>query len=101
VPWWSWPLHRLADPGVAGAVLGVGLLGTLLPFALAVGAVRVISAATAGIAATAEPVFAAAFAWLLLGQRLNPAQLAGAGLVVTGVVLAQLAAARAARPEIG
>jgi len=99
VPWWSWPLHHLADPGVAGAVLGVGLLGTLLPFALAVGAVRVISAATAGIAATAEPVFAAAFAWLLLGQRLNPAQLAGAGLVVTGVVLAQLAAARA-RPEV-
>jgi drug/metabolite transporter (DMT)-like permease len=93
VPWWSWPLAFLADPGVAGAVLGVGLLGTLLPFALAVGAVRVISAATAGIAATAEPVFAAAFAWLLLGQRLNPAQLAGAALVVAGVVLAQLASA--------
>jgi hypothetical protein len=56
--------------------------------------VRVISAATAGIAATAEPVFAAAFAWLLLGQRLTPAQVAGAGLVVVGVVLAQLVAAR-------
>lgn len=94
VPWWSWPVGTLADPGVAGAVLGVGLLGTLLPFALAVGAVRVVSAAAAGIAATAEPVFAAAFAWLLLGQRLTPAQLAGAALVVVGVVLAQLAAAR-------
>jgi drug/metabolite transporter (DMT)-like permease len=91
-PWWSWPVATLADPGVAAAVLGVGLVGTLLPFALAVGAVRVISAATAGIAATAEPVFAAAFAWLLLGQHLTPAQLAGAGLVVAGVVLAQLAA---------
>src|SRR5215218_4880874 len=91
VPWWSWPVATLADPAVAAAVLGVGLVGTLLPFALAVGAVRVISAATAGIAATAEPVFAAAFAWLLLGQRLSPAQLAGAGLVVAGVVLAQLA----------
>ena len=68
---------------------------TLLPFALAVGAVRVISAATAGIAATSEPLFAVAFAWLLLGQTLNPAQLAGAALVVAGVVLAQLAAARA------
>jgi drug/metabolite transporter (DMT)-like permease len=95
VPWWSWPLASLGDPGVAGAVLGVGLLGTLLPFALAVGAVRVVSAATAGIAATAEPVFAAAFAWLLLGQHLNLAQLAGGALVVTGVILAQLAAARA------
>jgi drug/metabolite transporter (DMT)-like permease len=91
VPWWSWPVGVLADPGVAAAVLGVGLIGTLLPFALAVGAVRVISAATAGIAATSEPVFAVAFAWVLLGQRLNLAQLAGAALVVAGVVLAQLA----------
>jgi drug/metabolite transporter (DMT)-like permease len=91
VPWWSWPVAVLADPGVAAAVLGVGLIGTLLPFALAVGAVRVISAATAGIAATSEPVFAVAFAWVLLGQRLNLAQLAGAALVVAGVVLAQLA----------
>ena len=95
-PWWSWPLSLLADPVVAAAVLGVGLVGTLLPFALAVGAVRVISAATAGIAATAEPVFAVAFAWVLLGQHLNLAQLVGAALVVAGVVLAQLAAARAA-----
>ena len=94
VPWWSWPLSSLADPGVAAAVAGVGLVGTLAPFALAVGAVRVISAATAGIAATAEPVFAAGFAWLLLGQHLGPAQLAGGALVVAGVVLAQLAAAR-------
>jgi drug/metabolite transporter (DMT)-like permease len=60
--------------------------------------VRVVSAAAAGIAATSEPVFAAAFAWLLLGQRLGPAQLAGGVLVVAGVVLAQLAAARTTHP---
>jgi drug/metabolite transporter (DMT)-like permease len=98
VPWWSWPVTLLADPGVVAAVLAVGLVGTLVPFALTVGAVRVISASTAGIAATSEPVFAVAFAWVLLGQHLNPAQLAGAALVVAGVVLAQLAAARS-RPS--
>jgi drug/metabolite transporter (DMT)-like permease len=92
-PWWSWPVDALRDPGVALAVAGVGLVGTLLPFALAVGAVRVVSAASAGIAATSEPVFAAAFAWVLLDQRLAAAQLAGGALVVAGVVLAQLAAA--------
>jgi drug/metabolite transporter (DMT)-like permease len=92
-PWWSWPVDALRDPGVALAVAGVGLVGTLLPFALAVGAVRVVSAASAGIAATSEPVFAAAFAWVLLDQRLTAAQLAGGALVVAGVVLAQLAAA--------
>jgi drug/metabolite transporter (DMT)-like permease len=92
-PWWSWPVDALGDPGVALAVAGVGLVGTLLPFALAVGAVRVVSAGSAGIAATSEPVFAAAFAWVLLDQRLAAAQLAGGALVVAGVVLAQLAAA--------
>jgi drug/metabolite transporter (DMT)-like permease len=92
-PWWSWPAAALRDPGVALAVLAVGVLGTLLPFFLAVGAVRVVGAAAVGIAATFEPVFAAALAWLLLGQRLGPGQLAGGALVVTGVALAQLAAA--------
>jgi drug/metabolite transporter (DMT)-like permease len=102
-PWWSWPYGRLADWHVALAVLGVGLVGTLLPFFLAVDAVRHIPAATAGIAATSEPVFAAALAWLLLGQRLTAAQLAGGALVVAGVVLAQAATARrnATRTRVG
>ena len=98
-PWWSWPFSALSEPRVALAVAGVGVVGTLLPFFLTVGAVRVVSAATVGIAATFEPVFAAAFAWMLLGQRLEPVQLAGGLLVVAGVVVAQLAQAqrRAAR----
>src|SRR6266487_506243 len=93
-PWWSWPFGALRQPVVLLAVIGVGLVGTLLPFFLAVAAVRVVSAATAGIAATFEPVFAATFAWLLLGQHLRPVQLAGGLLVVAGVVLAQLAQPR-------
>ncbi|HYT25827.1 MAG TPA: EamA family transporter [Actinomycetota bacterium] len=93
-PWWSWPLARLGDPRVALAVLGVGVVGTLVPFFLAVGAVRVIPAATAAIAASSEPVFAAGLAWLLLGQQLAAAQLAGGALVVAGVMLAQLATQR-------
>ena len=36
-------MAKLADAHVALAVLGVGLLGTLIPFFLAVGAVRVLS----------------------------------------------------------
>jgi drug/metabolite transporter (DMT)-like permease len=95
-PWWSWPFGALRQPVVLLAVIGVGLVGTLLPFFLAVAAVRVISAATAGIAATFEPVFAATFAWLLLGQGLQPVQLAGGLLVVAGVILAQLA-----QPKLG
>jgi drug/metabolite transporter (DMT)-like permease len=70
-------------------------VGTLIPFLLAVAALRVIPAAVVGIATTTEPVFAAALAWVLLAQALTLPQLLGGGLVVAGVVLAQLAR----RPE--
>ena len=90
LPWWDWPFHLLADPEVSLRVLAVGLVGTLLPFFLAVAALRVISAAVAGIAATTEPVFAAGLAWMLLGQSLGVPQLVGGALVVAGVLLAQL-----------
>ena len=87
-PWWSWPVSKLDQPTVALAILGVGLVGTLLPFFLAVGAVRILSPATAGIAATVEPPAAALFAWIFLGQHLSLVQLAGGTLVVAGVALA-------------
>jgi drug/metabolite transporter (DMT)-like permease len=87
-PWWSWPFGALHQAKVALAVLGVGLVGTLLPFFLAVGAVRVLSPATAGTAATVEPPAAAFFAWVFLGQHLTGPQLFGGALVVAGVVLA-------------
>jgi drug/metabolite transporter (DMT)-like permease len=90
LPWWGWPFALLADPQVSLRVVAVGLLGTLLPFFLVLSALRVISAVVAGIAATTEPVFAAALAWLLLGQSLGPAQVVGAALVVIGVLLAQV-----------
>jgi len=92
-PWWSWPVGKLADVHVVLAVVGVGLVGTLIPFFLAVGAVRVLSPATAGIAATVEPPFAAGFAWLFLGQHLSAVQIAGGLLVVAGVAISQRAPA--------
>jgi drug/metabolite transporter (DMT)-like permease len=92
-PWWSWPVGKLAESSVTLAVLGVGIVGTLIPFFLAVGALRVLPPATAGIAATVEPPFAAAFAWLLLNQHLSIVQIVGGMLVVAGVVLAQRATA--------
>jgi drug/metabolite transporter (DMT)-like permease len=92
-PWWSWPVGKLADVHVALAVLGVGIVGTLIPFFLAVAAVRVLSPVATGIAATVEPPFAAAFAWLFLGQHLTFVQVLGGLLVLVGVVLAQRAPA--------
>ena len=90
-PWWGWPVSLLSDPAVLGAVIAVGLLATLLPFFLAVWAMRILPPTTAGVAATVEPPFATFFAWLLLGQSLSGWQVLGAGLVIVGVALAQRA----------
>jgi drug/metabolite transporter (DMT)-like permease len=99
LPMWDWPFGLLADPEVAWRVLAVGLVGTLLPFALVVAALRLVTSAVAGIATTTEPVLAAGLAWLLLGQSLGPAQLIGGALVVAGVLTAQIVRpARAAVP---
>jgi drug/metabolite transporter (DMT)-like permease len=99
MPPWSWPVGLLADPQVAWRVVAVGLVGTLLPFALVVTALRWISSAVAGIATTAEPVLAAALAWLFLGQGLSATQLLGGALVVAGVVAAQVARPNPPPPE--
>jgi drug/metabolite transporter (DMT)-like permease len=91
LPGWSWPFELLVDPQVSLRVLAIGLVGTLLPFALAVAALRWISPAVAAIATTTEPVLAALLAWLVLDQSLGGAQLAGGALVIAGVLAAQLA----------
>lgn len=90
LPLWEWPVELLADPQIAWRVVAVGLLGTLLPFGLVVAALRWISSAVAGIATTAEPVLAALLAWLFLGQVLSVPQVIGAGLVIAGVLIAQM-----------
>jgi drug/metabolite transporter (DMT)-like permease len=90
LPLWDWPIEVLADPRVAWRVVAVGLLGTLLPFGLVVAALRWISSALAGIATTAEPVLAALLAWFFLAQALTVPQLIGGGLVIVGVLTAQL-----------
>ncbi len=89
-PWWNWPWARLSDPEIGLRVLAVGIVGTLVPFLLAVAAVRVISTPLAAIAATTEPVFASALAWVLLGQHLAPVQLLGGACVIAGVTAANL-----------
>jgi drug/metabolite transporter (DMT)-like permease len=100
LPMWDWPFGLLADPEVAWRVVAVGLIGTLLPFALVVAALRWVTSAVAGIATTTEPVVAAALAWLLLGQSLGAGQLIGGALVVAGVLAAQLTSRSAVRaPE--
>jgi drug/metabolite transporter (DMT)-like permease len=74
----------------------VGLVGTLVGHALFVLAVRTIRPSTAGIVATAEPVFAGVIAFLVLGDRLQPLQIAGAAVILAGIATVQLGTAEPA-----
>jgi drug/metabolite transporter (DMT)-like permease len=100
-PWWSFPgarvAHRVSLLGnlasthlpVWALMLWMVVLGTIIPFALVVAALRHISATRAGITAMLEPVLAIVIAWAWLGESLDPLQLSGAAATLAGISLAQ------------
>ena len=58
---------------------------------LFVGALQHVSATRVGIAAMLEPVVATIVAWAWLKESLSPVELAGAAVVLAGIVVAQTA----------
>jgi drug/metabolite transporter (DMT)-like permease len=94
-PWWSFPWEGLDS--ARNLLLGAGLIvaGTLLPFTCIVAALRHIPAPRAAVIATLEPVLAAVFAWIVLGEDLAAVQIAG-GVVV----LAAVAWVQSRRPDL-
>ena len=74
---------------VWAAVLWVIVLGTLVPYALEIAALRHLSPTTTGVVGMSEPVLAAAIAWVWLGQTLTAVQLVGGLVVLVGVALVQ------------
>jgi drug/metabolite transporter (DMT)-like permease len=71
-------------------VMGLlGLVGTLIAHGLFVVALRAIRPSSAGIVATAEPVFAGLIAFLLFGDRLQPLQVLGAAVIIAGIITVQ------------
>jgi drug/metabolite transporter (DMT)-like permease len=102
-PWWSFPGHVVVkDVSLHGHLSSLHLpvwslmawmvlLGTIVPFALLVGALRHISATRAGIVAMLEPVAGSLVAWAWLGESLGGVQLVGAAVVLTSIFLAQSA----------
>jgi drug/metabolite transporter (DMT)-like permease len=85
-PPWAIPLSP-HPPAVWGGLGIVVAFGTLLPFALYLAGLRHISAAHASVTSTLEPGVAAAAAYLVLGERLEPLQLAGGGLSLAGIAI--------------
>lgn len=67
------------------------VLGSFAPFLLSFNALKHLSATAAGIVASSEVLFAFVVAWLWLGEQLTLVQVAGAAVVLAGIVLAQTA----------
>ena len=100
-PWWNFPGGRVGDDvsllgnlasshvPVWALMLWMVVLGTIVPFALVVAALRHISATRAGITAMLEPVLAIVVAWAWLGESLNLTQLSGVAATLAGISLAQ------------
>ncbi len=83
LPLWTFPTD-LSNTAWAELVwIGVG--GTALPFLAQFAALRRIASGVAGVVATAEPLIAAAAAWVLLDQSLSILQITGGLLVVLAV----------------
>jgi drug/metabolite transporter (DMT)-like permease len=90
-PWWSFPFERLPDVWLL--CCSVVLLGSVAPYLLVSAALAHLPATSTGIVGMVEPVLAAACAWIVLGEVLDPAQLAGGALLLAGVILAETARA--------
>jgi len=101
-PWRDFPFAHLASsvslPGALPGSVPLGLmvawiivLGTVAPFLFVLFAVARLGPARVGLIGMLEPVGAGILAWVLLGESLNAAQIAGTLIVLVGIVLAETA----------
>ncbi len=105
-PVWRFPYGKMANSVGVGGQLGsvhlpLGLLigwvivmGSLIPFAMLVRGLQMLSATQVTLVATWEPVAGAAVAWAWLGEHLSAAQVGGGVLVLAGILVAETAAGR-------
>jgi drug/metabolite transporter (DMT)-like permease len=86
-------LGRLADhTAPLWAVLAwIVVVGTVLPFGVALLALRHLSATTVTMVAMLEPIGVSALGWVWFSETLDTVALTGGVAVVTGIVLAQSA----------
>lgn len=77
VPWWA-------------ALLVLGAVTAALAFTAGIAAARRLGSRVASFVGLSEVVAAATFAWVLLGQAMEPMQLLGAVLVLGGVILVKV-----------
>ncbi len=83
---------------LALALLITGLLATAVAFTIQSWAQQHLSAGNVALIFTLEPVFALLVSTLLLSERLSARSLEGAGLILAGILLTELAGSRTVIP---
>jgi drug/metabolite transporter (DMT)-like permease len=100
-PPWTLPADILVKPTPLGPVwtqlIAVAFFSTVLAYAVGMTALRHLPSNVASVLALAEPVFATAFAWLLLNEQLTVAQIIGGCTLLAGAYVVQ----RASQPSAG
>jgi drug/metabolite transporter (DMT)-like permease len=97
-------LGRPLDPGAVPAaawpgIVAVAFVASFLAIQTFYAGATRIGAARAALTATIEPLIIVVLAWIFLHQQLAPIQLAGAVLIVVGVVIAQTSPRPVGAPE--
>lgn len=77
----------LREPRDLPILLALGIVPTLIPYALYLGGLRRLRASTAAMLASLEPVIAALLAVVLLGEALDLTRIIGIGLIVGAAVI--------------
>lgn len=79
-------LKAVHHPELAGLILGVALLSSVVPYTLELAALRRLSKPTFSVLLSLEPVFAAAVAWVMLDQTFGWVRALAIALVVAASV---------------
>ena len=78
------------SPALVGALVFTGVVATAAALVWQMRAQRHMSSARAALLLCFEPVFATLASWVWLGERLSTTQWVGAGLILGGMILAEL-----------
>jgi len=84
------PIRVSWTPALAGALGYSAVLATAVALVWQMRAQRHMSSARAALIFCAEPVFAALASWVWFGERLSALQWLGGGLILAGMLLAEV-----------
>lgn len=96
-PWWDFPWSYLAGTANLNSIVAskfilviwMVILGTVIPFWLALAAMRFISSQQASATGMTEPIFASIVAWIVMSEQLSTWQLVGGAITLTGIAVGE------------